>query len=183
MNVQCFLQACLDEQKFQRYEKLHSYFWLILTEIFLNLLVVHNVIWKSSISNQEQKRQCLYHHEENKRRAVWFLKLWVEGCVAESKGPDSRYINIKMFRDSFLCSDTTPPPPNLRWNIVAIWVSSCLKIEHSFQLLNCSWYFTDQEERWKWSCLKKNAIYLNWSREKINMVMSNKLHCATYQVY
>lgn len=127
---------------------------------FLNLLVVHNVIWKSSISNQEQKRQCLYHHEENKRRAVWFLKLWVEGCVAESKGPDSRYINIKMFRDSFLCSDTTPPPPNLRWNIVAIWVSSCLKIEHSFQLLNCSWHFTDQEERWKWSCLKKKVLFI-----------------------
>lgn len=102
--------------------KLDSYLWLILTEI-LNLLAVHNVIWKSSISNQEQKWQCLYHHEENKRWAVWFLKLRVEGCVPESKGPDSRYINIKMFRDSFFCSGTTTPPSNLGCNIVDIWVS------------------------------------------------------------
>lgn len=30
---------------------------------------------------------------------------------------------------------------------------------------------------------KKCAIYLNLLKEKINIVMSNKLHCVIYQVY
>lgn len=32
----------------------------------------------------------------------------------------TRYINIKMFRDSFFCSGTTNPPSNLGCNIVDI---------------------------------------------------------------